>query len=205
MTDLAWMAWTWQTALFFVGIASLLLIMTAARGLSSGDGARRHPAHPDDARRPAVHLAARRGLHPSRLAGARRPKPVVGSRPLAALRGRRCSAASEGRLNELSGSIGRREQSRSTSRSITTGRRLSMASSSSRLTLLVTASALALALGAGTAVRRHGRGPPLGRQRVPALDALQGRAAEGDGMVRQCGQALRRHGDQGRLRDHHDA
>ena len=28
MPDLAWMAWTWQTGLFFVGIASLLLIMT---------------------------------------------------------------------------------------------------------------------------------------------------------------------------------
>jgi predicted small integral membrane protein len=27
MPDLAWMAWTWQTALFFAGIASLLLIM----------------------------------------------------------------------------------------------------------------------------------------------------------------------------------
>jgi predicted small integral membrane protein len=28
MTDLTWMAWTWQTGLFFAGIASLLLIMT---------------------------------------------------------------------------------------------------------------------------------------------------------------------------------
>jgi predicted small integral membrane protein len=27
--DFAWMAWTWQTALFFVGIASLLLLMIA--------------------------------------------------------------------------------------------------------------------------------------------------------------------------------
>jgi predicted small integral membrane protein len=26
--DFAWMAWTWQTALFFVGLASLLLVMT---------------------------------------------------------------------------------------------------------------------------------------------------------------------------------
>jgi predicted small integral membrane protein len=26
--DLAWMAWTWQTGLFFAGIASLLAIMT---------------------------------------------------------------------------------------------------------------------------------------------------------------------------------
>ncbi len=29
MSDFTWMAWTWQTALFFAGIASLLLIMTA--------------------------------------------------------------------------------------------------------------------------------------------------------------------------------
>ena len=28
MPDLAWMAWTWQTGLFFAGIACLLLIMT---------------------------------------------------------------------------------------------------------------------------------------------------------------------------------
>jgi predicted small integral membrane protein len=28
MPDFAWMAWTWQTALFFAGIASLLLVMT---------------------------------------------------------------------------------------------------------------------------------------------------------------------------------
>lgn len=28
MSDFAWMAWTWQTALFFAGIATLLLGMT---------------------------------------------------------------------------------------------------------------------------------------------------------------------------------
>jgi predicted small integral membrane protein len=28
MPDFAWMAWTWQTGLFFAAIASLLLIMT---------------------------------------------------------------------------------------------------------------------------------------------------------------------------------
>ena len=28
MPDLAWMAWTWQTGLFFAAIASLLLVMT---------------------------------------------------------------------------------------------------------------------------------------------------------------------------------
>ncbi|MBJ6126806.1 DUF2160 domain-containing protein [Microvirga splendida] len=28
MSDLAWMAWTWQTGLFFAAIASLLLVMT---------------------------------------------------------------------------------------------------------------------------------------------------------------------------------
>ena len=35
MPDLAWMAWTWQTGLFFVGIASLLLIMTLLGGMYS--------------------------------------------------------------------------------------------------------------------------------------------------------------------------
>ena len=29
MSDLSWMAWTWQTGLFFAGIASLLAVMTA--------------------------------------------------------------------------------------------------------------------------------------------------------------------------------
>jgi len=28
MTNLAWMAWTWQTGLFFAGIAALLVAMT---------------------------------------------------------------------------------------------------------------------------------------------------------------------------------
>ena len=29
MMDLAWMAWTWQTGLFFIGIASALALLTA--------------------------------------------------------------------------------------------------------------------------------------------------------------------------------
>jgi predicted small integral membrane protein len=29
MSGFAWMAWTWQTALFFAAIASLLVVMTA--------------------------------------------------------------------------------------------------------------------------------------------------------------------------------
>jgi predicted small integral membrane protein len=29
MPDFSWMAWTWQTGLFFAGIASLLVAMTA--------------------------------------------------------------------------------------------------------------------------------------------------------------------------------
>lgn len=29
MPDFAWMAWTWQTALFFAGIATVLLVMIA--------------------------------------------------------------------------------------------------------------------------------------------------------------------------------
>ena len=28
LPDLAWMAWTWQTGLFFVGLAALLVLMT---------------------------------------------------------------------------------------------------------------------------------------------------------------------------------
>ena len=42
-------------------------------------------------------------------------------------------------------------------------------------------------------------------ERVPAFDAHQGRADEGDAVVHQCREAVRRHGDQRRLRDHHHA
>ena len=39
--DLTWMAWTWQTAAFFIGIALLLLSMTVWEIISPG-GAPRH-------------------------------------------------------------------------------------------------------------------------------------------------------------------
>ena len=39
--DLTWMAWTWQTAAFFVGIAGLLMMMTVWEWASPGGGPRR--------------------------------------------------------------------------------------------------------------------------------------------------------------------
>ncbi len=39
--DLTWMAWTWQTATFFIGIACLLLAMTAWEWRSPGGAPRR--------------------------------------------------------------------------------------------------------------------------------------------------------------------
>ena len=39
--DLSWMAWTWQTATFFIVIAMLLLGMTAWEFVSPGGGPRR--------------------------------------------------------------------------------------------------------------------------------------------------------------------
>jgi predicted small integral membrane protein len=39
--DLSWMAWTWQTALFFGLIAAALAVMTAWELRSPGGGARR--------------------------------------------------------------------------------------------------------------------------------------------------------------------
>ena len=87
--DLSWMAWTWQTATFFVVIFLLLCGMTVWEFASPGGGPRRrHPRARHDARRPPVHLAARQRLHSSCLARARRPEPLVGSRPLAHLRPR---------------------------------------------------------------------------------------------------------------------
>jgi predicted small integral membrane protein len=41
MMGLSWMAWTWQTAIFFIVIAALLLAMTAWEVASPG-GAPRH-------------------------------------------------------------------------------------------------------------------------------------------------------------------
>ncbi len=39
--DLSWMAWTWQTAVFFASIALLLVAMTIWEVLSPGGGPRR--------------------------------------------------------------------------------------------------------------------------------------------------------------------
>ncbi len=68
--------------------------------LAGRQSARRHPALRDDARRPAVRVAARQRLYPSRLAGADRPQPVVGSRSLRGLRRSACSATFEGKSLE---------------------------------------------------------------------------------------------------------
>ena len=69
MSGLSWMAWTFETAAFFAPIACLLVGMTIWELCVAG---RRAPARRagdrDHARRPAVHLAARRRLHPPRLA-----------------------------------------------------------------------------------------------------------------------------------------
>ena len=43
---------------------------------------------------------------------------------------------------------------------------------------------------------RHGRGEEVGREGVPALHADERAAAEGDGVLRQRGEALQGHGDQ---------
>jgi predicted small integral membrane protein len=39
--DLSWMAWTWQTAAFFLGIASLLVMMMVWEYVSPGGAPRR--------------------------------------------------------------------------------------------------------------------------------------------------------------------
>ncbi len=71
---LGWMAWTWQTAVFFAAIVASLLAMTlwefAAPGRPSARRRARPHHHP---RRPALHLAAGGRLHPPRLAGASPP------------------------------------------------------------------------------------------------------------------------------------
>ena len=38
---MSWMAWTWQTAVFFIIIAALLIAMTVWESLSPGGGARK--------------------------------------------------------------------------------------------------------------------------------------------------------------------
>jgi hypothetical protein len=95
----SWMAWTFPTALFFSTIFLLLALMAVWEYASpGGQSACRHPALRDDAGRPPFHFAARQRLHPSRLAGADRAQPVVGSRSLGGLRHRRISLRVAGKL-----------------------------------------------------------------------------------------------------------
>ena len=61
--NIAWMAWTPPTAIFFVR-ASLAVMTWLGDGLS-GSRARRDAAHSDHARRPPVRLADHRRRHPS--------------------------------------------------------------------------------------------------------------------------------------------
>ena len=69
-----WMAWTWPTAVFFVDPAR------RHDGLAASSPAiERSASRSDDARRPAVHHAARHRFHQSRLARVHRPESVVGA------------------------------------------------------------------------------------------------------------------------------
>ena len=49
-SGLGWMAWTWQTAVFFGAIALLLVLMGLWEWRSPGGSPRRHPRADDDAR-----------------------------------------------------------------------------------------------------------------------------------------------------------
>ena len=71
---LTWMAWTWETAVFFAAIAGLLIRHDGLGiALARRRAPARHPHHRDHTRRPAVHLAAGQRLYPPGLARFRRP------------------------------------------------------------------------------------------------------------------------------------
>ena len=65
MENIAWMAWTLPTAIFFVLLASTLARHDLACGCLSRSRARRHLAHSDHARRPPVHFAGADRRDPS--------------------------------------------------------------------------------------------------------------------------------------------
>ena len=85
---LAWMAWTWQTALFFCLIALALIILTLLaiyRPETPRDGIL---AVSDDAGRPVLRHADRLGVHLHLLDAARRGRALVPARRIGGLRRR---------------------------------------------------------------------------------------------------------------------
>ena len=176
--DIAWMAWTWQTAVFFSAHRRRCSRCMTILGLVRPEAERlRRARHRDDARRPAVHLAARQRLHPSGVARARRAEPLVGARPVGSSTPSRSSVACGGAetASEPRSRAAARQQTR-------TGRFDMQANVCHRDGCRPDRGA-----GVGALRGRSGRGEALDRQRVPALHAVQGRSAEGDGVVHQGG------------------
>ena len=205
---LEWMAWTWQTALFFTAIALMLATMTALQ-----------LAWPTVPRRGFLPIATTRGdrlfigllgaayIHLAWLgltdlplvARVDRGADLVRLRHALGL-GVKVISVRGARPSRPGGTApAARAGRRGWHREVTTVR----LSGYSRIMAGAAVGAL-LAYG-GPAIGRHGGGAEVGRQRVPAFDALEGGADEGDGMVHQGGRAVPGHGDQGRLRDHPDA
>ena len=130
-------------------------------------------AHPHDARRPALHIAARRRLHPPLLARLRsgRPRALVGAPCSPSSMPQRCSAGCNGDRNAAGerrrsvnvASTGWRKPNAMRQRSTEPGRDGARSGDE---------------LGAG--LRGRSRRAALDRQRVPAFDPVEGRPDEGD-------------------------
>ena len=174
--------------------------MTCARRAAPGDRAGRHPRHPDHARRPAVHLA--RSAPPSSTSpGSASSAPsrwlrcpsarasncrACGSPPSfrwslpwsCSARSRPARQAEPGQPDRhavVAPNGGSHETHDSQSPSIDYGERHRHVARAWRL--------------GAPGLRRRG-GAALDRQRVPAVDALQGRADEGDAVVHQRREAV---------------
>src|SRR6478672_7377534 len=119
-----------------------------ARDPVSRDGARRSSAHTDNAGRPAVHFAAWRSVHQSRMARAHGPESRVGPRALACIWGFRVPL----RVSETKVPLVHASRREKTDKSrLDLNRRKTMKTTSRHVKLLISTSVVAMALGTGTA------------------------------------------------------
>ena len=85
---LAWMAWTWQTALFFCLVGTALIILTLLAVFRPETPRIGHSSFSDDERRSILRHPHRVGFHFRLLVAVRRRRPLVPARRVGGLRHR---------------------------------------------------------------------------------------------------------------------
>ena len=218
MENIAWMAWTPATGCFFAGVALVLAGDDLARPGAPGGRARRRPRHsrpraatgcscrscsPPSSTSPGSAWSASRRSPPARRRGNRIVEPVARHRHFAGRRRGRVPHGLRPARSSRAGSTGLLASDR-------TDWRKAMRRKTVKVRLSTMASAIAMAALPGRyrhapAYADEAAATTMDRQRVPAVDALQRRPDEGDAVVHQCRETVRRHGHQRRLRNHHHA